>query len=289
MKRILPIIISLCLSCSALAQVPCLWCQSNEDYGFKDSLWGDCNPAPSDSLDSEQTRVYYDFTFNGRNKITGEWLLQVGTNATRFLSAQRYLADSIQRVTNRRSARVSNHIEGGDPFHYFDSYFISDSKCRFACRLAMDDIMYEETLPAIDWELQDSVANICGYQCRSARATFRGRSYFVFYAEDIPVSAGPWKLRGLPGLILHADVDDGKFVLHASQVGPSTGESILWQKYPYAKVSRGQYMKMMALLFQNFGVAIVSHYNRNPQVTAGLPAAGYVPPDLSWVELLEKE
>ena len=29
------------------------------------------------------------------------------------------------------------------------------------------------------------------------------------YSEDIPTSAGPWKLCGLPGLVLKADTDDG--------------------------------------------------------------------------------
>lgn len=31
---------------------------------------------------------------------------------------------------------------------------------------------------------------------------FRGRTWTAWYAEQIPIDAGPWKLHGLPGLIL---------------------------------------------------------------------------------------
>lgn len=287
MKTILPIIICLCLSCSALCQ-PGFMRHSNKDYGFGGTLLADQEPIPADSLDSELTRVYYEYTYNGKNKITGEWLLQVGVNTTRFLPVGRYKADSIQRLRPRNYPLFGQYVEDGDLFHYFDSYCVSNDNCRFACRFGVDDIMYEETLPAIDWELQDSVANICGYQCRSARGTFRGRTYFVFYAEDIPVSAGPWKLRGLPGLILHADADDGKFVFHASQVGPPTGALIHWQKHPYIKVNRRQYERMLTQMQQNYTVAIASHLARNPNIVFRHdPSVTY--PDLSWVEQLEIE
>ena len=36
-----------------------------------------------------------------------------------------------------------------------------------------------------------------------------GRKWTVCYTEDIPTTAGPWKLCGLPGLIVEAVSDDG--------------------------------------------------------------------------------
>jgi len=288
MKKPLLIIMSLCMSYSALCQIPNFFIPSNNDYGISAILLGDGEPVPADSLDCELTRVYYDYTYRGEKEITGVWLLQVGLNTTRYIHERRYKADSIQRASPRKISLFHSYDENGDPFHFFDSYFMSDNKCRFICRFGADDIMYEETIPSITWELQDSVTNICGHLCRSAIGTFRGRTYLVFYAEDIPISSGPWKLSGLPGLILHADVDDGKFVFHAKQVGPPTGAPILWPKYPYIKVNRKQYTRMLTQLQQNFNVAWVSHLARNPYVSF-TPDPGYVQPDLSWIERLETE
>lgn len=287
MKKLLTISFCLCLSCSALCQ-PNFMLRSNEDYGFKNIIFADGEPIPTDSLDSELTRVYYDYTYSGKNAITGTWLLQVGSNTTRFLDERRYKADSVMQVIGRPSTRMSNYITNGDIFHYYDSYSISNNKCRFTCRLGMDDIMYEETLPEMAWELQDSVTSICGHLCRGARATFRGRTYYVFYAEDIPVSAGPWKLNGLPGLILHADADDGKFVFHATQVDISAHAPILWQKHPYIKVNRKQYEKMMNQMLHDFRTAYIAHSSSNPYIEVR-PDPTYIYPDLSWVEQLEIE
>jgi len=61
-----------------------------------------------------------------------------------------------------------------------------------------------------EWNiLSDSVKTIESYTCLMAKGFVRGRNYIVWFTPDIPVSAGPWKLWGLPGLIMDARSDDG--------------------------------------------------------------------------------
>lgn len=65
--------------------------------------------------------------------------------------------------------------------------------------------IYEEPVDMSEWELvSDSVKIILGYECYLARCQYRGRAWWAWYSPDIPLQEGPWKLRGLPGLILEA-------------------------------------------------------------------------------------
>lgn len=56
----------------------------------------------------------------------------------------------------------------------------------------------------IIWTLVDDNKVISGYDCQKAKTVFRGRSYEVWFTTEIPLPYGPWKLGGLPGLILEA-------------------------------------------------------------------------------------
>lgn len=64
--------------------------------------------------------------------------------------------------------------------------------------------MYAQPLPQITWKLSEEEQTVCGYTCRRADARFGGRNWTVWYAPEIPLATGPWKLNGLPGLILRA-------------------------------------------------------------------------------------
>lgn len=63
---------------------------------------------------------------------------------------------------------------------------------------------YEENHPTQQWTVEDSTRNILGYTCHKATCDFRGRQWTTWFTRDIPFSDGPWKLCGLPGLILEA-------------------------------------------------------------------------------------
>ncbi len=59
------------------------------------------------------------------------------------------------------------------------------------------------------WNMVEGSDSLCGYLCQKASGKFRGKTWNVLYAEDIPTAAGPWKLQGLPGLITYAADDEG--------------------------------------------------------------------------------
>ncbi len=76
-------------------------------------------------------------------------------------------------------------------------------------RDAIPPSIYEtqEARTPIDWKLTDNTVTISGYLCKTATCQLHGRQWTVRYCEDIPTTAGPWKLCGLPGLIVEAEAD----------------------------------------------------------------------------------
>lgn len=63
----------------------------------------------------------------------------------------------------------------------------------------------------IDWKIKNKFKTIDKYKCQKAVGDFRGRTYTAWFTEEIPLSYGPWKLFGLPGLIIEVKDKSGEF------------------------------------------------------------------------------
>ena len=64
--------------------------------------------------------------------------------------------------------------------------------------------IYEEEAPELEWEMTGEHGTVASFDCQKAECDFRGRRWEAWFTPEIPVSEGPWKLKGLPGLILYA-------------------------------------------------------------------------------------
>jgi GLPGLI family protein len=71
----------------------------------------------------------------------------------------------------------------------------------------------------IDWKIEDNKTKKIGnYMATRAKGSFRGRDYTVWFSYDIPVPFGPWKLHGLPGLILEAEDSEKMVRMYATEI-----------------------------------------------------------------------
>lgn len=60
-----------------------------------------------------------------------------------------------------------------------------------------------DSLPSIKWTIfSEQKKEILGFDCIKAKANFRGSEIEAYFTEKIPVPFGPFKFKGLPGLIL---------------------------------------------------------------------------------------
>lgn len=101
----------------------------------------------------------------------------------------------------------------------YDYYYTNASKKELIFRETVARKLYtvNDTIENIAWKLHDEHRKIGSYNCQKATAPYRGRQYTVWFTPEIPVSHGPWKLRGLPGLILEAFEETGKYEFRATE------------------------------------------------------------------------
>jgi GLPGLI family protein len=74
-------------------------------------------------------------------------------------------------------------------------------------------LYYADTLYPMEWKIQDEEKSIHGVLCKLATTSFKGRNYNAWFTPTISISNGPWKLGGLPGLILEAYDDEMQWKL----------------------------------------------------------------------------
>ncbi|SHM41805.1 GLPGLI family protein [Chryseobacterium contaminans] len=65
------------------------------------------------------------------------------------------------------------------------------------------------TTDKMNWTIADETKKVENYTLQKATTKFGGRSWTAWFSKDIPFNEGPFKLRGLPGLIFELS-DTGK-------------------------------------------------------------------------------
>lgn len=113
---------------------------------------------------------------------------------------------------------------------------------------APDKFFYQESDLRQNWEIIDKdTMTICGYACKKAVTFFAGRTWIAWFAEDLPISCGPWKLNGLPGLILSAHDADNYFNFLC--VGVEQTKILPWDinSKGYIKCTNEEYQKQLRL------------------------------------------
>ncbi|EFK35428.1 GLPGLI family protein [Chryseobacterium gleum] len=69
-----------------------------------------------------------------------------------------------------------------------------------------------KTTDKINWTIADEIKKVENYTLQKATTKFGGRSWTAWFCKDIPFNEGPFKLRGLPGLIFELSDAKNNFI-----------------------------------------------------------------------------
>lgn len=208
-------------------------------------------------LDTAQLVVTYNHSFT-RNATSGnreqtKMILEVGTHYTSFFSAVSFRNDSLKTVCNALNLQNPPDEDFSDDSRPTYSIFsdLQSKKLTVIERIPFEsDYVVEYTEPQNDfsWIITDSRKELCGYSCQLATTEYGGRVWNVWFTVDIPLSTGPWKFHGLPGLILRAEDSEHQFVFDA--VGLSSQEKGIFQySWPTKQMNKKQWQKFEQALY----------------------------------------
>lgn len=141
-----------------------------------------------------------------------ELILYVGQRGSLYKSySAMQRTEQIRKVAQQamRDDGISNIDFGGinmNPVTQSQYYlFLTEQKLYKTESLFRTKYRIDQDFPTLDWQIEDETKDIGGYSTQKAKATFKGRDYTAWFASDLPFPLGPWKLHGLPGLILEAE------------------------------------------------------------------------------------
>jgi GLPGLI family protein len=162
-----------------------------------------------------QAIVHYNFshlrdTTNRAEPYTEKMILFLGSHSSAYKSYDKKMADALMRkqIQEQMAAnggngniRIMRGKNSGSNTEYYQ--FAQNGKLVRRERL-INSYLIEEPLPTINWKINSDTATFGGLHCQQATTHFKGRDYIAWFCPDLPFHTGPWKLNGLPGVIVDA-------------------------------------------------------------------------------------
>src|SRR6202012_3858994 len=96
---------------------------------------------------------------------------------------------------------INRHGVGSNIEYY---QFPNEKKLFTENPIYMNNYFIDGGMPAIDWKTSGDTATFGGLHCQKATCHLKGRDDIAWFSPDLPVRVGPWKLNGLPGVIVDA-------------------------------------------------------------------------------------
>lgn len=151
------------------------------------------------SLSYAQTHRYiYNFVTKKFNSEIKQYLvLDVNPDNVKFYDYKFLESDSLTQANKMnnhifKNVSQSEQVLLRDRDSYNNSNFFTNNN---------GDYFVIKTSDKMDWKLSDETKIYESYKLQKATTKFGGRNWTAWFSKDVPLNEGPYKFRGLPGLI----------------------------------------------------------------------------------------
>ncbi|WP_370898535.1 GLPGLI family protein [Chryseobacterium gossypii] len=146
---------------------------------------------------SQSYQATYDFDYKrdstSNNYFTVSMILDIEKDHSKFYFQKLLKIDSLIRKGKRMSffSPIQQIVKRKtNTFDYENFVNVADLYYSFA------------STDKINWKISDSIKNFNNYKLQKAEANWAGRQWIAWFCLDIPTSEGPYKFKGLPGLVM---------------------------------------------------------------------------------------
>ena len=188
-----------------------------------------------------QTKMITD-TLNPEKVTEESMILKVGAKSSVYYSYTGFVADSIMKEQipiNVNGAQIRANTQGIKfgiiKYQIYKNY--PAGKITTLDFVGANNFRCEEENEIPSWQLMNDTMTILSYSCQKAVCHFKGRDYEAWFTSEIPRSEGPWKLHGLPGLILKATDSQGHYTFECTGM-INKSEELLFGANGYETISR---------------------------------------------------
>ncbi|WP_313101336.1 GLPGLI family protein [Epilithonimonas sp.] len=202
---------------------------------------------------NKQFLYEYKFISDSTNKAdikTEIMILNVQKDRSEYYSSVRYASDSAQAADYKRGI---NSMPPGNPLvsEWVTKY--PNSNQLIHTTFMMSDKYKVKQDVEFNWKLTNEFSKILNYAVQKATTEFGGRKWTAWFTKDIPIQDGPYKFRGLPGLILRIEDSTKSHIWELKGIRSNQKEFVYpdLKNYRIIELNHNQFIKKFKNYRQN--------------------------------------
>ena len=224
-----------------------------------------------------QIKVGYDYEVNVSGQVRrADYILLSGQQGSLFYNPTALWMDVISKDDAARQAygalasKLQESGRGNEVPNRSNSMYVAKDFDKQE-KTVYDDYsdqfaVYNEPFAEMEWEVvADSTKTILGYECVMAECDYHGRHWKAWFAPGLPMSFGPWKLHGLPGLILKAEANGGFSFVATGLERTDRIMTPMYMQSDYSKADRKEALRN-AEYFANNQESILNAQGQNVKI-----------------------